>query len=199
MATYTVQIKLAGTWAKSFSANKTRLCMAKGAKDDSGAEIFNVIAVTTEQPNITVTWTDEYQLGATTELFNDGAQIIGASDAKDISFGYTYDMRDWDDVAVIQDSQDIAKNQLGFRNAKKCSAVLSVKTKNGFTPIFISPGTLPPGKSKFTPLPKVAFWWQQAAKTATMINVFKGESLYVNPKADGTVNVTFNADGHWEQ
>lgn len=201
MTTYHVSIKLEGKWAENFKMSDTRLCMAKAVKEAGGKERFNIIAITSpvEQANIAVTWTDEYQIGATTQLFTHGATITGAAISKDITFGCTYDMQSWTDVNVISDNQDVHKDQIGFRNAVMCSALISIKSGSEFVPIYVSPATLPPGKTIFTPLPKVAFWWSSSAKTSTMINVFTGEAIYVNPTPEKTANLVFTEDGHWKQ
>ncbi|KAH6951154.1 hypothetical protein BKA56DRAFT_605951 [Ilyonectria sp. MPI-CAGE-AT-0026] len=53
--------------------------MAKATKDASGKEIYSVIAKTLNQlaPMLDVSWTDEYQIQATTIVFNKGAKIEG--------------------------------------------------------------------------------------------------------------------------
>ncbi|KAI0398923.1 hypothetical protein F4802DRAFT_603499, partial [Xylaria palmicola] len=130
-------------------------------------------------------------------LFSKGAKIQGQSDSKDIVSGQTYNITGWTKVQVYEDPDQVDKQSFGFSNAMPCSILLSMKQDGKFVPVYISPVPVIPGMTTLTPIPKVAFWFQQRVQSSTMIVNFVGKSITVQPMAGGNTDIAFDNQGKW--
>ncbi|ETS81272.1 hypothetical protein PFICI_06274 [Pestalotiopsis fici W106-1] len=201
MGSYSVTIQLDNAWIDNFNKTGMKLCMAKATKDSSGKEYFNVIAKTVDsvQPQMTITWVEEYKIEATAITFSKGAQISGTAGAKDINFGQTYQIQSWNKTQVFMDTQNVEKDSFGFANNIPCSIMLSMKDGNSFVPVYISEEVVIPGMTTLTPIPKVVFWFQKTVASQTMIVNTSGTPWYVTPTAGSNSTIKYDKNGVWSQ
>jgi hypothetical protein len=205
MTSYEIDLTIQPKALKLLADGNYFFCMAKACGEQDRQLIYNVVALAaTVTANMTVTWTDAYQMYGTTTVFNQGGILVsGSSDTRDIKFGQRYNLPSWSDPPTVVTDSSSPANGFTFNNGVVASAVVALKVTNpdgttSFVPTYISPTPDIPGKDNLIPVAKVALWFQRTIKTSTMISLDIGNCCDLDLTFTQKQSVTYTDDGHWQ-
>jgi len=204
MGTYHLTVNIEADILKTLVASGYSLCFATNVGNQ-----YNVAALTVASDRLTfandITWTTSYTIAGTQQPFQAGNAVEkGRAPALPIDFGQVYELKSWSSEPVVNTSSVVPTNALGLQTGTgvDAAAVISLNIANisptDPSPIYISPIEIPNSLSTFTPIVKVALWFQQNISTSTMIVLSVSQAHVMDFTNQQTRITTYKNDGTWQ-
>jgi len=201
MTTYTLQIDLSAKHVAHFNTQGFKLCFAAGVTtSEGGIPSYNVVASTKKvAKHVTITWKEEYAIGATDSTFSNGVSFVASTDTFPIKFKQSYTQpADFTNGTITPSGPE---NGFNFVNkASQAAAVVYKKVEGAWAPIYVSKkAPLPPGTEKLIPVVTCAVWFSAEAEASYMISEFNGEpwSIDLTHNESHKAVVNYSEDAVW--
>jgi len=190
------------TILKILAGSGYNLCFASNVGNQ-----YNVAALVVPSNLLTtknvITWSTSYSMAATTQPFYAGNIVEqGTSETLPMVFGQVYELDSWADPPSVNSSFPVPGNALGLSTGQgvDASAIVSLVIDNvgpDPTPVYVSPIEIPLSQTTFTPIAKIALWFQQNIETSTMIVLSTSKAHIMDFTVQQTKSTTYNSDGTW--
>ncbi|KAI3317124.1 hypothetical protein HD806DRAFT_541530 [Xylariaceae sp. AK1471] len=209
MATYVINVDIDKTWVPKFNKSGTKLCFAHGVLDSSSDDpglTFNVVGTARNVfQNVSLTWTDAYEIAGGKQSFSAGTKIEAITDPEKIEFKQSVTLKEDYLLETAKPDPKLGEGMFAFVNKVIASVYLfkRVVNENGASisaPFYISQdGPNPPGHSQLTPKPVTRLFFAKHYESGTMVDDFQSEYIDIDLTKKTSATVQYNAEGHWVQ